>query len=86
MTSLALIVILLITSFGLLIAFVRLEVAKAEKSGVLPRWGRWPPFYKPITRSAEPELFDDGLRWLRVVPWIAAVATSFVILLVGLIL
>ena len=65
---------------------VRIETERAERTGELRDWGAGAWLWKPISRDQEPELFANQLRWLRAVPWIAAVIFSFGILLVGLLL
>jgi len=86
MIHLALIAFLFLAAFACLIFFVGNEIHEAERTGVLPQLGKNRWLHKPILRSADPQAFEDGVRWLRAVPWIAASVTALGILLIGTLL
>jgi len=85
-TILLIIAITFLAGFAALVIFVRIDIEQAENTGLLRHWGPGSWLKKPISRDQEPELFADGLRWLRAMPWIVAVVFSFGILLIGLLL
>jgi hypothetical protein len=85
-TVLLLIALTLLAGFAAIVILVRIHAEEAENTGQLRDWGPGAWLRKPISRDSESELFADGLRWLRAVLWIAAVAFSFGILLLGLFL
>ena len=82
----AFIFVVLLAGFAALMIMVRIEVERTENTGILRDWGPGSWLRAPISRDREPEAFADGLRWLRVMPWIAAAMVSFGILLAGLLL
>jgi hypothetical protein len=85
-TILLIIAVGFVAGFVALVLLVRIHAEEAENTGLLKDWGPGAWLRAPISRDQDPVAFENSLRWLRAVPWIAAAVFSFGLLLIGLLI